>query len=274
MALPQREGGRPRRRGGRIVRSRTPTPSPEPDFESSEFVIRSELEIRFILRTVREQRGLLALHFAQANDMLFTSVVDVDAERGDLVLEYPNDDAAVRRALAADAVVCTTTHDDVKVQFRCEALRKVRHNGRDQLCCNIPSALLRVQRRNAFRIQTPQVNPLKCVITLRPGSRPPTAEVTVLDISCGGIAVIDHHPLLAMDPGAFYETCRLDLPGTGEIEFSMRVRDVHNYTLRNGLTCRRAGCAFVNMPETTTAVVQRYIIRLEREQAAQRRRFL
>jgi c-di-GMP-binding flagellar brake protein YcgR len=60
----------------------------------------------------------------------------------------------------------------------------------------------------------------------------------------------------------------------GEIEFRMRVRDVHDYTLRNGLTCRRAGCAFVDMPESMTAVVQRYIIQLERQQNAHRSRLL
>jgi hypothetical protein len=58
----------------------------------------------------------------------------------------------------------------------------------------------------------------------------------------------------------------------GEIEFRMRVRDVHNHTLRNGLTCRRAACAFVGMPESMMVVVQRYIIQLEREQNAHRNR--
>lgn len=247
---------------------------PEQDFESSDLLIRAPLEVRFILRTVREQRALLALHLADNNDMLFTSILQVDAERGDLVLDYPNNESAVRRALVADPVVCTTTHDDVKIQFKCEALRKIRYNGRDELCCNIPDAVLRVQRRSTFRIQTPQTEPLKCVITLPAGSRPATAEVTVLDISCGGIAVIDHHPMLAMDPGAVYDRCRLELPGFGEVEFRMRVRDVHNYTLRNGLVCRRAGCAFIDMPETMTSVVQRYILRLEREQNAHRSRLL
>ncbi|MGE5523036.1 MAG: flagellar brake protein [Rhodospirillaceae bacterium] len=231
--------------------------APEQDLESSDFLIRSALEVRFILRMVREQRGLLALHLSDNNDMLFTSIIEVDPERGDLVLDYPSDEGAVRRALGAESVVCTTTHDDVKVQFKCEALRKIRHNGRDKLCCNIPDSLLRVQRRSQFRMQTPQADPLKCVITLPPGSRPATAEVTVLDLSCGGIAVIDHHPMLAMDPGAFYDKCRLALPGFGEVEFRMRVRDVHPYTLPNGLVCRRAGCEFINMPETTTAVVPR-----------------
>jgi flagellar brake protein len=248
--------------------------TPEQDFESSDFLIRSALEVKFVLRTVRERRALIALHLSDNNDMLFTSILQVDGERGDLVLDYPNNESAVRRALAAESVVCTTTHDDVKIQFRCEALRKIRYNGRDELCCNIPDAVLRVQRRNTFRVQTPQADPLKCVITLPPGSRPATAEVTVLDISCGGVAVIDHHPMLAMDPGAFYDKCRLELPGVGEIEFRMRVRDVHDYTLRNGLTCRRAGCAFVDMPESMMAVVQRYIIQLEREQNAHRSRLL
>lgn len=245
---------------------------PDADFESSEFLIRSALEVRFILRGVLQHRALVALHFGSDDDMLFTSVVEVDVERGDLVLDLPNDEARVRAALAATGVVATTSHDDVKVQFRCEALRKIRLNGRDALCGNIPDALLRVQRRASFRVATPQLEPLKCVITLPPGSRPATAQVTVLDISCGGLGVIDHHPMLAMDPGALYDQCALDLPDLGEIRFRMRVRNTYSYTLKNGLTCRRAGCAFIDMPESTTALVQRYIIQLEREQKAGRGR--
>jgi c-di-GMP-binding flagellar brake protein YcgR len=247
---------------------------PEAEFESSDFLIRSALEVRFVLRAVQQHRALVALHFGNDDDMLFTSVVDVDVERGDLVLDLPNDEGSVRAAVAASSVVATTSHDDVKVQFRCEALRKIRVNGRDALCCNLPDALLRVQRRASFRIATPQLDPLKCIITLPPGSRPATAPVTVLDISCGGIGVIDHHPMLAMDPGALYDKCSLELPGFGEIKFRLRVRNTYSYTLKNGLTCRRAGCAFIDMPESTTAIVQRYIIQLEREQKANRSRLI
>lgn len=252
----------------------SPTPVTDADFESSDFLVRSALEVRFILRGVRQQRALVALHFGDDNDLIFTSVVEVDVERGDLVLDYPNNELAARRALAAPAVIATTSQDDVKVQFRCEALRKIRYNGRDELCCNIPDSLLRVQRRSAFRIPTPQSDPLKCVITLPPGSRPSTAEVTVLDISCGGLGVIDHHPLVAMDPGAVYDRCHLELPDVGEINFRMQVRNTFSYTLRNGLTCRRAGCSFIDMPESASAIVQRYINELERETHSRRSRLI
>lgn len=253
---------------------RPPPPAQPASADDSDYLIQSALEIRFILRMVREKRALVTLHYSDNNETLFTSIVEVDCERGDLVLDYPAEEQACRGALAADAVICTTAHDEVKVQFRCEALRKIRHNGREHLCCNLPAAIVRVQRRNSYRVQTPHVNPLKCVIALPAGSKSPLAEVIVLDISCGGISVIDHHPLVAMDPGATYNKCRLDLPGVGEIAFRMQVKDTYPFTLRNGLTCRRAGCEFLDMPESTTAMVQRYIIQLERSRNANRGRLV
>ena len=238
---------------------------PERNFEDSDYLVRSALEIRFLLRAIREQKALVVMHFPDNNEVLFTCIVDVDAERGDLVLDYPNNEQTCRRALAAETLICTTTHDEVKVQFKAEALRKVRHKGRDELCCDIPEALLRVQRRNSFRVQTPQADPLKCVIHLPDGIEPPSAEVIVLDISCGGIAVIDHHPRIAMEPGMIYEHCEMVLPGIGEVEFKLQVKDTFTHTLRNGLNCKRVGCAFVDMHESTRAAVQRYIILRERE---------
>jgi len=98
--------------------------------------------------------------------------------------------------------------------------------------------------------------------------------VTVLVIVAAVLVVPSHHPMLAMDPGALYDKCSLELPGLGEIQFRLRVRNTYSYTLKNGLTCRRAGCAFIDMPESTTALVQRYIIQLEREQRANRSRLI
>jgi len=252
-----------------------PPPAVQPDgTDDSDYLIQAPLEIRFILRAVRDKRALLTLHFSENSEMVFTSIMEVDCERGDLVLDYPNDEQLCRRALAADDLICTTSQDEVKVQFKCEALRRIRHNGRELLCCNIPASVVRVQRRSSYRVQTPQINPLKCMIALPAGSKSPFAEITVLDLSCGGVSVIDHHPLVAMDPGAIYNKCRLELPGVGEIAFRMQVKDTYPFTLRNGLTCRRAGCEFLDMPESTTAMVQRYIIQLERSRNANRSRLV
>jgi c-di-GMP-binding flagellar brake protein YcgR len=241
--------------------------------EESEYYIRSPLEILYVLRAIRQRRALVAMYLPDSNDVLFTSIVHVDRESGDVVLDHPGNRELVQRALAAERLVCTTSHEQVKVQFNATGLRRVRHHGRDELACNVPAGLLRVQRRNAFRVRTPDDDPLKCAIRLPQGSRPPTAELVVLDLSCGGLAVIDHHPWVAMEPGAVYRNCSIDLPDVATVEFVMQVKDITPYTLQNGLTCQRAGCAFVDLPHTMGTLVQRYIVRVERDHAAKRSRF-
>jgi len=238
---------------------------------ASEYEVRSAFEITALLRTVQRQKSLITLHFPADNDFLVTSIIDVDTERGDLVFEYPKDVKACQRALrAGEMLMCTTMHNHVKIQFTCLGTRKILYHGRDALCSNLPNLLLRVQRREAFRIDIPAEEPLRCVIGLPPGRKTTTAELMVLDVSSGGISLIDHHPLIRLEPGAIHKRCSLDLPNIGIVTFVMRVKASWPYTLPSGLVCKRAGCQFLHMPESTAAMVQRYIIQLERDRNARR----
>ena len=241
------------------------------DAEDSKYLIRSPVEILFILRAVAQRNAMVALHLSSGNDFILTSILDIDSDAGELVLDYGDNQKLSHQALSEDKLVCTTVHDQVKVQFACNGLRKIRYNGKDAFGARLPDALLRVQRRENFRVATPETKPLKCIITLPPGHSPATAEVMLLDISCGGMAVVDHHPKVALDPGTTYPKCRLELPGIGTIAFAMRVQESFPHTLKNGLTCKRAGCEFISMPESMGAMVQRYIIQLERERNARLR---
>jgi c-di-GMP-binding flagellar brake protein YcgR len=46
------------------------------------------------------------------------------------------------------------------------------------------------------------------------------------------------------------------------------VRNSFPVTLRNGSVIKRTGCAFLNLPSGQQAMIQRYIIRLERDRRA------
>ena len=241
------------------------------DTGSSDYEIRSALEIAALLRSVQRQRSLVTLHFPADNQFFTTSIIDVDTRRSDLVFAYPEDVKACQKALVAvEMLLCTTMHHDVKVQFTCLGPRKIRYQGRDALCSNLPNVLLRIQRREAFRIEIPPDQPLRCTIAVPPGRKLSTAELVVLDISSGGLSLIDHHPLIRLEPGTVQKQCSLDLPDIGLVTFAMEVTATWPYALPSGLVCKRAGCQFLDMGETGAAMVQRYIIQLERDKNARR----
>ena len=232
---------------------------------NDQYLVHSEMEIVFILRAVMHKKTPLVLYFNEGNDFLLTSILDIDAEQGKMVLDYGANEKSNRQALQAEKLVFITSHDQVKVQFVCHRIEKIRFEDDHAFSTGIPESLLRMQRREYYRITTPAINPLKCTIPLPAGHTPSAVEVVLLDISCGGIAVIDHHPKIDFEPGAIYENCRITLPGIGELNATIRVKTTFDVTLKNNLACKRAGCEFVAMPEKTLAMIQRYIMKLERE---------
>ena len=90
----------------------------------------------------------------------------------------------------------------------------------------------------------------------------------MVDISCGGVALLDDRRLLDMTAGKVYDDCEVDLPTIGVIETQLEIRNSQELTLLNGKTTRRVGCAFKNLSNRTLTTVQRYIMKLERERNA------
>ena len=91
------------------------------------------------------------------------------------------------------------------------------------------------------------------------------AEAVIVDISCGGVALIDAGAPPAFEVGARLHGCRIPLPEIGEIGADIVVKSIADIALKNGKTQRQAGCEFVDMRERDRNLIQRYISRLERE---------
>jgi c-di-GMP-binding flagellar brake protein YcgR len=90
----------------------------------------------------------------------------------------------------------------------------------------------------------------------------------VSDISLGGVCLVGERAGSVLEPGTVLEDCRIALPDAGVIHTSMCVRNSYVVTLKNGASSRRTGCEFVKLGAQQEAMVQRYIIRLERERRA------
>jgi len=229
------------------------------------FTINSEIEILYILRKIIQKNTLVTMYFDQDNQFILTSILAINTKTKEMLLDYGIEEELNQAALNKNKLIFITSQDRIKIEFACNSIRKVKFENRDAFVVNIPDSLLRMQRRNHFRISTPVSKPLKCIIPIKNGDEEDVAEITLLDISCGGIGVIDHHPAISFDPGTVYDDCRIELPEIGTIKTSIEVRNTYEMTLKNGLACKRAGCQFTSIAETMRATVQRYIIKLEQQ---------
>ena len=233
------------------------------------YLLHSKKEILFILRAMLDKGSLITVYFNQGNDFLLTTLLSVSTDGNGMLLDPGSNAAMNRKALDSDKLTFIATHDKVKIQFTVKRLARAEHEGREAFRAAIPSELLRLQRREFYRLTAPIAHPLRCSIPVKlaDGSRS-IIESTVIDISGGGLGVLVPPEGVEFETDHLFENCRLELPEVGTVLATLRVRSVFEFTQRSGAKNKRSGCEFVDLPGNMLTLIQRYIIRVERERKA------
>lgn len=236
--------------------------------DNSEFILHSRTEIVFVLRSVMHRRELVTAYYDDGGGFILTSILDVRPDAGEVILDWGGDEARNHKLLRSERISFGTAQDKVKVQFRAAGAGKLMFEGAPAFRIALPAELVRLQRREYYRLTTPVSRPVKCVIEEPQEAGGSKVEETVLDISGGGIAMLDYRPDAKVVVGEVLRDCRLDLPGVGTINVALQIANVFRVTLPNGARCIRAGCQFIEVTPAARSMVQRYVLQLERERNA------
>lgn len=237
----------------------------EPDRADVRYTIRAPAEIAHVLKQTLQTRQLVTAYLDGTQDFALTSVLAVSPETGQVILDRGPDKDANRRLMAAKKIILVTAHEQVKVKFAATAIKEIDFEGGPAFRIPMPRWLVRVQRREHYRIATPITRPLICTIPLPQRGPGVQAETIVLDISGGGVALMDNHDALGFQVGERYDDCRIGLPEAGTLVVSLEVRNAFDTPLKNGLSFRRCGLKFVDLKPSAENMVQRYIMHLERQ---------
>jgi c-di-GMP-binding flagellar brake protein YcgR len=241
-------------------------PSPVEAGNYAQYLLRAKSEIQFILHGLLEAVSQMTVFFNEGKDMLLTTLVDLDDEY--IYLDFGASMEVNRKALTVDRLFCVTQQDKVRIQFILRGLEQVEFAGRPAFRALLPDEVLRLQRREFFRLTTPVMKPLKCVIPVPDTSGNMNAlEVSVVDVSGGGIAIALPEGV-DLNPDIEFRGCRMELPEIGVITTNLRIRNQFEITLKSGGRVRRAGCEFMNLAGPMLTLLQRYIIKVERERKA------
>jgi c-di-GMP-binding flagellar brake protein YcgR len=232
--------------------------------DSHQYSIASRLEISQILRAIMRNAGLITASVDGGGDFFLTSIVRVDNEAGYLMLECERHGEYVERVLGKQHLLCSTTLDKIKIQFVCEGIELAVCDGRDAFKARLPQELLRLQRREYFRMATPIAKPVKCTLSLPDSDVRASVELSLIDISCGGLAALTPQEIFVPELGACYD-CVLHLPGTAALRTQVQARNAYMMKLPSGKITQRSGFAFVNLRESMLSTIQRYIMGLERQ---------
>lgn len=252
-------------------KTRQPTPynspmpnAPIPHQGSERYLINHPHEVERILRGVMTSKTPVTLFEPLGRDFIPSSIVALEPKAGFLLLEQGPDTAFNRRVMNKEQLICVTHMEQIHIQFACGEVHATHWGNEPVLRVQIPKELLRLQRREYFRLSTSVMNPVRCAIKTQESF----IETVVVDISVGGMGVLAYEGSHLLKSGQTYHGCRIDLPGAGTFAISLNVRSTFDVELKNGRLTHRAGCQFIDLPPSVETEIQRFIIRVERERRA------
>lgn len=239
----------------------------------AQYLLHDPKQIKQIVRTLVESRALITTYLPSGNQSFLTALLAVINNEEQVVFDASPDEAVNRRVAETEELICATQIEGIKIQFPLGGIQEVTYEGRDAFLAGRPERLLRLQRREFYRLITPVTHALTCIIPLLPGpdGEPRSIEARVLDISGGGLAVVVPPDDVEFTPGMEFDDCRITLPDFGPVAVRMRVRNLFRLTNRNGAEVLRAGCEFVDLPNSANNLIQRYIFKVERDRSARER---
>jgi c-di-GMP-binding flagellar brake protein YcgR len=225
------------------------------------YLIHSRREIIALLRRLTEKREFVRMIFSEGEEAIATAVLEVGEDS--VIIDSAPDAAQLERVLASSSISFDTALERIRIAFFATRIEPCVHDGLPALRIPLPETMVRLQRREYYRVLTP-----RCSIQMEKEGGPPPVSFAVQNVSAGGIALIDDEQVLDASKGAEYTNCELLLPGTQSVIATLCVMNCCDISLYNGRTARRIGCAFVNPNAAMLALVQRYVSKLERDQNA------
>ena len=228
-----------------------------------QFLVRDPYEIAFVLRQLATKRSTVTAQI-EGSQSLLTTVLGVD--QSDVHVEASAVEAITVAAIRSRSILCTTQLDQVKMQFRMGPCERGTLDGAESIKSRLPDALLRLQRRENFRLATTVGPALTCKFLFE--EKKPI-EARVLDLSTGGLSLAIPPKAATLHPGMELDECRILLTGFGPVVVDLRVRSVF---LINALTgdVQRVGCQFISLSPDIRNSIQLYIMDVERKRRASR----
>ncbi|WP_370541031.1 flagellar brake protein [Aquitalea sp. ASV11] len=236
----------------------------QPDL--SRYTLATPVEVVHHLASIAKSGHMVTVFSNKGKTFILTRFLEVDAKRGVLLLDWGADPVTNDQLLASERNVFVCSPEGVKTQFVTTAARKVMLDSGPAFEVDLPEQVIKLQRREFFRIQTPVSNPVSCHIADYP-NRP--LDLVLFDISLGGCSLwLPTAQTPGFELGQQYLDCSFELRPIGSLRAGIEVRHHLTTRLRNGNDAVRVGCAFLKMTPSSETLVQRYVGHLERERRA------
>ncbi len=229
------------------------------------YQVYSRREIIMLLRGIMETNQLLRMTYNDGSEAIVTSLLDVEDDRSWVIVDCAQSEKQNQQIVNCNNISFETTLDRIRIIFFTTRIDHCLHEGKPAFRFALPASLIRLQRREFYRIRTPRT-PVHIPVETDEG----VVEVKTYlhDLSAGGIGLLDEKLRVDNTIGRIYDNCRITLADKTVIIASLQIRNSMDNTNAGGKIVRRLGCQFIGLPNKTLMSLQRFITRIEREQNA------
>ena len=237
------------------------------DPENEEFLVHSRSSIASILRNLMRENRTISAYMPISGDMVATSILYVDADKNMVIFEPARDTKLNHIFSDTRDVLFDLKHNNVILQFVAPRTQPARFNGHSAVFIELPDKLLRLQRREFYRVAAAITSEnVTCILKDKDGS---SYTLEVDDLSLGGIgATVAEGTLPTMQFKTFHN-CQLRIPGFGTISIDLQIRNCFEKTLANGKRVVRLGLSYVDLPAEKENLLQKYVNKLQLVQLRQ-----
>ena len=240
-----------------------------PRGQDIEFRINSKREMQFILQDIADKGTRVALYYDEHHNFILTTLIGANTDGMWLdVGPFPPEN---KNVTLSDKITFVSMHQHVKVQFVTHDVKMVLLEGDETFYTDLPDFLLRIQRRDYFRLSVPASTPINCIIPIRPynPAKPDEPEilreVPVVDISGGGLSLLCGEHETGLLPKTTFQNCLILLPDGGTIRVNIVVKSNFKITARDESVTTRVGCQLIFPDNQMQSMLQNYVTRLQSE---------
>jgi len=219
------------------------------------FRVNSAREVLALMRELNDTSTPIQISSPDGTG-LATIMWSVDSATSRISLRADDDDLRLQALIAGDEATAVAYLDAVKLQFELEDLVLVRSPNGCALQARLPTTVYRLQRRQAYRVRTPERGAPKALLR-HPAMPDMPLSLRVLDLSIGGCALLLPEDVPPLEPGSTLHGVRLELDPVTRLPATLQLQHVSSiHAQSQGL---RLGCELLDMSPEAERTLQRYI---------------
>ncbi len=227
----------------------------------NEFAMGAEPTIRKLLTTILEQEHEIYV-FLQVDQSHFVSeVLNFDWEAGLMWIGTPYEKHLVSDCGPNTSYIVVGFPDGVKIQFTGMGMQKGRYEGAEAIRISIPKTIVRLQRRNYFRVLADEELNLQVKLDI-PGIE---SNPNIVDISLAGCGFTVQAPTDRFPRGTVFKDVRLTMPdGGGSMLVELVVKNIK--PMNDCPDTIQLGCEMRPVERGAERRLQRFLLATERRQ--------